>query len=375
MRIIPQQNPDQHPAEPRQVFWGGPDRPAGYLRDLLEKRVDAVPPEGEILWVTYYFRDEPLAKALLRARHRGVRVRVAVEGNPRTGAVNNRVQKLLEDANSLGRGFRAVRHRLIDNIFLRNCRLHEKLYYFSHPVPSALVGTFNPSGNHPQDAAVILKIGDQDRGHNVLVDIRDPLLVQGLYAHAHRLFHMTHGPWERFLPQNNRIVTSGATRILFFPRSLSRDFYGLFDSLGTGSTLRMAVSHLNDRGICKRLLNLARRGVHIEILAHDTQRRVPAWVEAQMLGNAISFKRYVHPEGLPMHNKFMLFETPERRTVAFGSLNLSVRSLHANHELLIIDETPELYAAFRRRWDEILMEVQESEFSAAEPRRAACFDR
>jgi phosphatidylserine/phosphatidylglycerophosphate/cardiolipin synthase-like enzyme len=54
-----------------------------------------------------------------------------------------------------------------------------------------------------------------------------------------------------------------------------------------------------------------------------------------------------------MHNKFMLIDTPERQIVAFGSMNLSVRSLHVNHELLVITENQELYRAFRRRWDEL----------------------
>jgi phosphatidylserine/phosphatidylglycerophosphate/cardiolipin synthase-like enzyme len=77
-----------------------------------------------------------------------------------------------------------------------------------------------------------------------------------------------------------------------------------------------------------------------------------------MLDNGIGFNRYVHPDGLPMHNKFMLFKSPQRRIVTFGSMNLSVRSLHANHELLVIDETPELYQVFERRWVEMLMEAR-----------------
>jgi phosphatidylserine/phosphatidylglycerophosphate/cardiolipin synthase-like enzyme len=359
LSIFSDQKLEKNPGLPFQVYWGGPDRPPRFLRDLLEERISAVPCGGEILWVTYYFRDEGLAKALREASTRGVKVRVVMEGNPRTGEINKRVRKLLEGQDALGKGLRALRHRLIDNRFLRGCRLHEKLYYFSHPIPSALVGTFNPSGNDPEDPAITRIIGDQDRGHNVLVDIRGPGLVQGLYAHANRMYHLTHGPWERFMPESNRAITSGTTRILFFPRSSRQDLVGLFDSLGADSTLRMAVSHLNDRGICSRLFGLAHQGVHVEILAHDTQRRVPSWVEKQMRENGITFIRYIHPEGLPMHNKFMLFETPERRILTFGSMNLSVRSLHANHELLVIDESPDLYRIFQRRWYEMLQEVKE----------------
>ncbi|MDT8282289.1 MAG: phospholipase D-like domain-containing protein [Gammaproteobacteria bacterium] len=350
---------DQSSTASFQVFWGGPDCPARYLRDLLEERIHAVPPGGEILWVTYYFRDEGLAAALLQARCRGVRVRVVMETNPRNGDLNHRVRQLLQGDDALGKGLRCLTHRKFDNLLLKRGRLHEKLYYFSHPAPGALVGTFNPSGNIPEDPEIIRDIGDQDRGHNVLVEICDSTLVAGLYRHARRVFEARHGPWESLLPQSNRVLESGKTRIIFFPRSRWGAFNAMFDDLDSGSRLRMAVSHLNDRRICQRLFDLARCGVFIEILAHDTQRRVPAWVEQQMLDSGITFNRYIHPEGLPMHNKFMLFEAAEKRTVAFGSMNLSQRSLHANHELLVIDETPGLYDLFRRRWDEMLLEVND----------------
>ena len=58
-----------------------------------------------------------------------------------------------------------------------------------------------------------------------------------------------------------------------------------------------------------------------------------------------------------MHNKFMLIDAPDRQVVTFGSLNLSVRSLYTNHELLVINEDPELYQIFSRRWDEMLTEI------------------
>jgi phosphatidylserine/phosphatidylglycerophosphate/cardiolipin synthase-like enzyme len=354
----PQQAVDQSSGAPFEVFWGGPDCPPRFLRDVLEARIHAVPQGGEILWVTYYFRDEGLAEALLQASSRGVKVQVVLEGNPRTGAVNDRVRKRLEAKEGLGKGLRALNHRLVDNRHLRGCRLHEKLYYFSHPTPSALVGTFNPSGNPPEDPALIRKIGDQDRGHNFLVEIHEPVLAGELRAHALRMFRMMHGPWERFLPENNRVVTSGGTRLLFFPRTKRRDFDCLFEGLRAGSDLRMAVSHLNDPAICKRLFHLSAQGVRIEVLAHDTERRVPSWVEKQMRQNGIVFNRYVHPEGLPMHNKFMLINTPDRQLLTFGSMNLSVRSLHANHELLVITTDPGLFLAFEKRWGTLLQQAE-----------------
>ena len=273
-----------------------------------------------------------------------------MECKPRVRTANNRVRGQLEGEDGLDKGLRVLDHRLRDIRSLKYCRLHEKLYYFSHPVPNVLVGTYNPSGNIPEDPEIIGEIGDQDRGHNLLAEILDPILVHGLHEHARHLFEACHGPWECFLPKNNRVVVSGKSRILFFPRLRCKSFDGLFERAGAGCRLRMAVSHFNDPVICKRFFALSRRGLHIEILAHDTERRVPSWIEEQMLQNGIVFSRYVHPEGLPMHNKFMLLETPERRVLAFGSMNLSIRSLQGNHELLVISEEPHLYEAFVQRW-------------------------
>ena len=347
---------EQHPEGDCQLFLGGPDRPKRFLRDLLEERIHGVPSGGEILWVTYYFRDERLAEALIKACHRGVHVRVVMEGRPRTENANRRVEKLLSADGALRKNLRVLNHNRLDKRF-KSSRLHEKLYYFSHPVPCVLVGTFNPSGNLPEDPDIIREIGDQDRGHNVLVELLDQALVRGLYAHAQRLFCSVHGPWERFLPQSNKVITSGKIQALFFPRLRRTLFDRLFSDLDACSKLRMAISHLNDPDICNRLIDLARQGVHIEILTHDTERRVPSWVEEAMLGKGIIFKRYIHPEGLPMHNKFMLIDTRDRQLVVFGSMNLSIRSLNVNHELLMIAEDSALYHAFRKRWDEMLAEL------------------
>lgn len=357
MAVSSESTSETSPDKYFRVFWGGPDCSPRHLRDILEERIHAVPSGGDILWVTYYFRDEGLAEALLRASRRGVTVRVVLEGKPRSQRANRSVLRLLKGEDGLGDGLRVLCHNMIGHRFRRS-RLHEKLYCFSHPQPHVLVGTFNPSGNFPEDPTIISDIGDQDRGHNALVELADPVLVRELFCHAQRLFCSMHGPWERFLPTSNRVITSGKTRIIFFPRLRSKELYRLFSGLGDGSRLRIAVSHLNDPGICKHLFALTRQGVNIEILTHDTERRVPSWVEREMLRNGVMFKRYIHPEGLPMHNKFMLIDAPERQVVTFGSLNLSVRSLYTNHELLVINEDPELYHIFSQRWDEMSREIE-----------------
>jgi phosphatidylserine/phosphatidylglycerophosphate/cardiolipin synthase-like enzyme len=339
------------------VFFGGPDRPPRVLRDLLHARICAVPPGGEICWATYYFCDEALARALVQARDRGVTVRLSLEDHPRTPRANHAVRSILQSA-GFGDDFRAVRHSWPDNLLWKKPRLHLKLYYFSYPEPHVLVGTFNPSGNTPADPDLLAEIGDQDRGHNHLVELSDSRLVVPLHDHLRMLHNAPHGPWERFLPRNNRAIVAVGSRIYLFPRVRRSVLLRKLAKLPAGTVLRMAVSHLNDKGMGKLLCRLAQRGLEISVLTHDTERRVPQWIERQ-LQTAVTFCRYQHAEGLPMHNKFMLIDTPGRQEVVFGSMNLSERSLHANHELLVVSNSPLLYNAFRNRWEEMIHETEE----------------
>lgn len=339
------------------TFFGGPDQPPRALRDLLHSRIAAVPPGGEIAWATYYFRDQSLAQALLQAGRRGVNVHLTLEANPRTRQANRSVIETLRRTGNLSGGFRTVKHTWPDNLLWKNPRLHLKLYYFSHPEPHVLLGTFNPSGNRPEDPQVIAEIGDQDRGHNHLVEITDERLVPALLEHLHKIYSLPHGPWERLLPSNNKVLVAGDTHIYLFPCLRRGVLRRKLEALPQGTRLRMAISHLSDKRMGNTLRSLTKRGIRIEILAHDTERRVPQWVEHQLKGHLL-FRRYRHREGLPMHNKFILVEAPGQREIIFGSMNFSGRSLHANHELLVVSGSSLLYDAFQERWEQMILETE-----------------
>ena len=198
------------------VHFGGPDMPERALRDLLKARIQAVPSGGWIRWATYYFCDQDLAAALVSAAARGVDVRLAVEGQPRRHGTNDDVVALLKEGlpprslcvHEPPAGFMAKAHP----------HLHAKIYAFSHPHPTALVGSFNPSGNEPEDAEVIAEIGDQDRGHNMLVELTGLELVTGLAAHVDGLCGANGTIAARLLPNQNRVLRSADTNVYFFPR-------------------------------------------------------------------------------------------------------------------------------------------------------------
>ena len=317
-----------------EVHFGGPDMPARALRDLLQARVEAVPAGAAIDWMTYYFRDEQLADALVRAHRRGVRVRVCIEGKPRYRGANDQVIALLRAG--IGGGLKVVTR------LLGASHLHTKLYCFGGARPHALVGSFNPSGNAPEDPAVIADIGDQDRGHNLLVEIEQPTLVQALVDHV--------------ATGSQLDAQSAGTDAHSFPRTSPNPLDQRIAALGGSARLRIAASHLRDTGVARRLGALATKGARVEVLTHHTRRRTPDRLIAQLRSSGVRSWRYHHPDELPMHAKFMLAEDGPVRWSAFGSYNLTRTSRWLNRELLVFSDDQPLWDRLDARWAEIIAE-------------------
>jgi len=237
--------------------------------------------------------------------------------------------------------------------------LHEKLYCFSHPKAVAFIGSFNPSGDDPEKRPdIIHEIGDQDRGHNVLVGLSDPLLVDGLVSHARWVNRARHGMFGRFFASGKQTLRTGDTEVHFLPRLSSHAVARFLGRFGKGSRIRIAASHISGRSTLNAIIGLARRGAALEILAEPTFRRVPAEVEENLTSAGIPFRRISHPEGLPMHHKFVLVEENSYRWVVFGSYNWTTRSYWLNNEICAISTNRQLYNAFAERWE--IMESQKA---------------
>ena len=343
-----------------EIYFGGPDLPPGRLRDVLAERIATVPAGGAIDWVTYYFRDRRLAEELLRAHRRGVKVTVTLEGHPRTPDANDEVVAMLAGPEGLDKGFRTVRlpRVLTPSGKLRNPHLHEKLYCFSHPKPIALIGSFNPSGDDPEDRPEIVReIGDQDRGHNVLVGLTEHSLVEGLVRHARWVHRARHGRFDRFFVGANPVLRGSDSEIHFLPRLRAHPAIRLLKRVGVGAHIRVAVSHLKKTPFVATIIGLAGQGAKVRVLAEHTLRRVPKKIEQVLTDAAVPFRRVTHPEGLPMHNKFVLVEKAGQRWVIFGSFNWTGRSYWLNYEIAAISTNARLFDTFADRWKEL--EAQE----------------
>ncbi|MBL8772954.1 MAG: phospholipase D family protein [Phenylobacterium sp.] len=343
------------------LHYGGVDQPPQALRDLLLERVRAAPAGSEITWATYYFRDPELADALIAAKARGVRVRLVLEGNPRRASVNRPAIEHLKAG--LGDGLRLHRS------WLPGQHLHAKIYTFSGgPEPAAFIGSYNPSGGL-DDPKLLKDIGDQDRGENLLVDFRDPEAVDALRAQARRI-------WEgraffRFGKRANKAKRIGDDiAFYFYPRLRPDVVERRIARLGPGDEVRAAVSHMDKGPVAARLMAAAQRGARVELVVHDTRRRVPRDVVAELRRSGVEVMRFCDPEGLPMHAKFVIVDHEDRRTAWFGSLNYNFGSRMMNQEILARSAEPQLVSAFDARFQRLADEAA-GRTCAADPGRVA----
>ncbi len=337
-----------------EIYFGGPDYPPGYLRNILAERITAVPCGGSIDWVTYYFRDLRLAEALVQAHRRGVKVGLSLAGRPRVPRANDAVINMLSGPDGLGEGFHVLTLPGIPAPRGRSWKpqLHEKLYCFSHPNPIAFIGSFNPSGNTPDEKhEIIREIGDQDRGHNVLVGLTDPMLIEQLVKHARQLQRVPPGLTYRFSAEANRSINGTDTTIYFWPRLRPHPVIRFLSQVGDNARVRIVASHIRSGSAVDIMLRLAQRGVALEIFADATPRRVTEKVEQRLLAANIQFRRIRDPEDLPMHLKFVLVEDNDKVWSIFGSFNWTKPSFWLNHEIAAISSNPMLFKAFADRCD------------------------
>lgn len=329
-------------APPGRVEFGGPDLSPRRLRDLLQAQVDGSPPGSRIDWATYYFRDRALANALMRASDRGVRVTLVLEPDPRRAGANDAVIAMLQ-AHGLNGGFHRYRSWRAEK-----GHLHAKIYCFSHP-EIAWAGSFNPSGDDPEDADVIAEIGDQDRGHNLLFGVRSAKLTAALRRHVGRLAHWS--PIPPFLrPSLNLTVEDRGTRLYFYPRLFPYPVERSIARLSTGDRVRGAISHLKPGELTEQLTSAVQRGVDVELLVHDTERRVPSELVRAMAVAGVRITRVGHDDGLPMHAKFILIDQDGARTAWLGSYNFNKKSRRHNAEVLLSTDDPTVTASLEERF-------------------------
>ncbi|MGA9575166.1 MAG: phospholipase D-like domain-containing protein [Lysobacterales bacterium] len=338
-----------------EVHFGGPDKPVGALRNLLSDKIDAVPAGGSIEWITYYFRDRALARKLVEAAARGVKVTLVLEGKPRIVTANQQVISILSGEKGLADGLRIIALPGVPSPSGIGWKpqLHEKIYCFSHPRPTALFGSFNPSGDIPEDdPAILWKIGNHNIAHNALVETRDAKMVAMLAEHIRSLHRDGSTLYYRFWGRSQSL-DFGHTVLHFWPRIARHPIEVFLQNFGKGSRVRIAASHIRFSRSVSQIINLSRRGAQVEVLSEFTNRRVPLKTEQRLKNAGVRFERFGQLQNVPMHLKLILAENEHGQWAAFGSFNWTMPSYLINHEIAAVTSDAHVFAEFDRRWNEL----------------------
>ena len=341
--------PDRY-TENGALFFGGPDKAPYHLRNVIGNQIDTQPKGGNIHFALYYFRDPVLAEKLVQAHQRGVNVRLVIEESPRQKHANDDMIEYLRLA-GLSNELRLIKSR--DSAI--KGRLHAKIFAFSHPVPNVIIGSFNPSGNNTVDDPLIAKIGDQDRGHNLLYQIYDLTLVKGLVDYVENL-SQKNGPLPELRSAEN-ILTSGNASIFIFPRTDKNIGVDEISNASEDAKIIGAISHMKKHPMIKALKKAARQGANVTLIVHETSRRVPFYVVLDLRLAGVNIERYKGGSSFPMHAKFLLLEDQGMKSSWLGSYNWNTASRNKNNDVLLRSYDPALFDALSDRFDFIESEI------------------
>ena len=334
------------------LFFGGPDKAPYHLRDVLGEWIDAQPKGGSIHFALYYFRDPILADKLIAAHKRGVTVNLVIEESPRQKEANDDIISNLQEA-----GLTERMHLIDSRKSKLTGRFHAKIYAFSHPEPSAMIGSFNPSGNNKTDDHLIAKIGDQDRGHNLLYQIYDPTLVEGLFRYVDSL-NQNNGVSPELSPAEN-IIRSDTASIFIFPRTDKNIGVEEISNASKDAKIIGAISHMKKHPMIKAFKRAARRGADVTLIVHETSRRFPTYVTLNLRFAGVNIQRYKRGENYPMHAKFLLLEDKGVKTSWLGSFNWNKSSQNKNAEILLQSNDAALFDALSARFGIIASEIDD----------------
>lgn len=236
-----------------------------------------------------------------------------------------------------------------------HAHMHSKLYYFSHPRPHALVGSYNPTTDTQAiDAQLIKKIGDHTISHNVLVNIDNNKILTAILKYFRRIDSKHYRRWPRFCSSDNRIFRDSTWSVNFLPRLVTHPVNLLLKQNDNNAKILCAISHLKGPNIIKPLIKASERGKQIELILDSTQRRVPKKLLDQLELHNIKYKQLNSDQHCLMHNKFIIYKSNETHCVLFGSFNWSIRSWWLNHEIIVTTQDRNIISSFENRWQEML---------------------
>lgn len=342
------------------VYFGGPDLTKNNLRDTLLQHIQNTPPKGTIAWVCYYFNEPVLLEALIEAANRGTQVELIIEDNPRCTEINQQCIYQLE----------SLQHPLINITRFSSTplwqflginwhgHLHSKLYFFSHPEPHALIGSYNPTADIAHlGKKHVNSIGDHSISHNLLVEISNKEIVTLLLSYINSLKKSYPKKLARFSQLHNQTYSFKTWEISFLPRWKSHPVNRVLLDNNESAEVKCAISHLKGPGVLKLLGAAKKHGKNIELLLESSKRRIPEKNLLILDKHGIKYYQTKNTDNALMHNKFIIYESRKASFVMFGSFNWSVRSRWLNHEIIACSSDEKIVNAFKSRWKQIVAQI------------------
>jgi len=294
----------------------------------------------------YTFEDSPLGKrfleALIRARGRGVQVRVLVDS---IGSImlSNHFWDPLRQAGGEARVFNAI------DLRRWTIRSHRKLLVCDERV--AIVGGFNISPAYEGDG---VKSGWCDVG----LSIADPPLAKRLASSFDEMFehadfrHKRFMRWRKFgakktvkLPEEQILFSGPGRGRSPFKQSLRQDLAG-------SSDVRIMIAYfLPTWHLRHALMRVARRGGRVQLILAGKSDVPLALLAARSLYRrllAAGVEIYEYQPQI-LHAKLIIVDD----IVYTGSSNLDVRSLQINYELMIRFREAAVVGGARKIFEEV----------------------
>ena len=335
------------------AYFGGPDKAKHTLRDILLNHIQKVPTNGKIYWMCYYFNEPTLFDALIDASNRGVDIKLVIEGNPRSPEINNACFEILSKQKNINI-VTIISKPLWQYLGIHwHSHMHCKMYYFSHPKPCTLIGSYNPTSDMKHiNSYLIDEIRDHTTSHNVLVKTYDNKVISNLLKYFDKIYDGS--SHHRFSKLNNINHTCPNWDINFLPRYKSHPISNLLISNDKNANIKCAISHLKGPAIHGPLVKAIKSGKKVELILDSSKRRVNKHSLSNLQQNKIKYHLVTTDKHALMHNKFIIYQSEQEYCVLFGSFNWSSRSWWLNNEIIACCRDKTVIDAFEQRWTEML---------------------
>lgn len=315
------------------------------LLDRTIELIDATPEGEEITVCIFKFSYKKMTEALIRAKQRGVAIRIILNKGSTSNEDNEKNKKRLKE-------------HFDDFYFIKNdvskkSIIHNKFMLFSR---TNVGGTFH---DH-----IILQTSTnfQKKSANKLQDMvvfSDKEIYDGYMKYWFQI--LSHRNKENLVDFNYYNVknTSETTKVYFYPKRREGKKYGKDDIKNIlksiqnpeNATIKFAHGKWDDErlDIIEELKELQSEGSNLDIITNKNIDE-SAKDELRQFGNDL----ILMDNSINLHTKFLLVRDGNSKMVITGSHNITERSLRENFEVLIVFRSELLYDSYDNYFEEIV---------------------